>query len=175
MEQLVADSIHFNDSLKYTTKSGRIVYGGGGIMPDFFVPVDTTGSSDYFNKLYRRGLIYSFAYSYADQHRDVLSTFANADEFESYLDKEDAMNEFLAYAEEKGVKKDPAGLKESGEVIRTQLKAYIARNIIGEEGFYPIIQQIDKTLLRAIEISHENLLVQNVIPTDTIANTTVVE
>ncbi len=168
MEQLVADSIHFDNSLKYTTKSGRIVYGGGGIMPDFFVPVDTTGNSEYFDQLFRRGLIYSFAYSYADEHRNILSTFTNAREFDTYLDKEKAMNEFLVYAEEKGVKKDPAGLKESGELINTQLKAYIARNIIGEEGFYPIIQQIDKTLLRAIEISRENLLVQNVVATDSI-------
>ncbi len=166
MEQLVADSIHFVDSLKYTTKGGRVVYGGGGIMPDFFVPVDTTGSSEYFNKLFRRGLIYSYAYSYADEHRDVLSTFTTADQFDSYLDRQNAMEGFLAYAEEKGVKKDPAGLKESGEVIKTQMKAYIARNIIGEEGFYPIIKHIDKTLLRAIEISHDNLLVQNIISND---------
>ncbi len=75
MEQLVADSIHFADSLKYTTKGGRIVYGGGGIMPDFFVPADTSGNSTYYNLIYRKGLIYSYAYNYADLHRDVLSTF----------------------------------------------------------------------------------------------------
>jgi len=172
MEQLMADSVPFIDSLKYTTKSGRIVYGGGGIMPDFFVPVDTTGGSEYFNQLFRGGLIYSFAYSYADEHRDVLSGFTTADEFDAYLDKEKAMDDFLAYAAEKGVKRDPAGIKESGEVIRTQLKAYIARNIIGEEGFYPIIKQVDKTLLRAIEISHENLLVQNIVATDSIVGIT---
>lgn len=168
MEQLVADSMQVVDSLKYTTKGGRTVYGGGGIMPDFFVPVDTTGSSEYFNKLFRRGLIYSYAYLYADEHRDVLSTFTTADQFDSYLDKQNAMEGFLAYAEEKGVKRDRAGIKESGEVIKTQMKAYIARNIIGEEGFYPIIKQIDKTLLKAIDISRENLLVQNIISNDTI-------
>lgn len=175
MEQLVADSIHFVDSLKYTTKGGRIVYGGGGIMPDFFVPVDTTGNSEYFNNIYRKGLIYSYAYSYADEHRDVLSTFTTADEFNTYLDKENAMGDFLKYAEQKGVKRDAAGLKESGDIIKTQLKAYIARNIIGEDGFYPILKQVDKTLLRAIEISRENLLVQNITPTDSIANTTVIQ
>ncbi|MDX1283382.1 MAG: S41 family peptidase [Draconibacterium sp.] len=168
MEQLVADSIHFIDSLKYETKGGRIVYGGGGIMPDFFVPVDTSGNSDYFTKIYRRGLIYSFAYSYADSHRDVLSTFTTADEFDTYLDKQNALDEFIKYAEEKGVKKDSEGLKVSGSIINTQMKAYIARNIIGEEGFYPIIKQIDKTLLRAIEVSRQNLLVENIIATDSI-------
>ncbi len=168
MEQLVADSIHFVDSLKYKTKGGRIVYGGGGIMPDFFVPVDTTGNSEYFNQIYRRGLIYSFAYAYADSHREELSRFTRAEEFENYLDKQNALNEFIAYAEEKGVKKDAKGLKASGKVIDTQMKAYIARNIIGEEGFYPIIKQIDKTLLRAIEVSRQNLLVENIVATDSV-------
>ncbi|MEZ5105451.1 MAG: S41 family peptidase [Draconibacterium sp.] len=161
MEQLVADSIHFADSLKYQTKGGRTVYGGGGIMPDFFVPADTTGNSEYFTKLYRKGLIYSYAYSYADEHRDVLSSFTNAKEIEDYLYKNNSFEEFIKYAAEKGVPRDNEGLKESGRVIDTQLKAYIARNIIGEEGFYPIIQEIDKTLLRVIDISRQNLLVQN--------------
>ena len=175
MEQLVADSIHFVDSLRYETKGGRVVYGGGGIMPDFFVPVDTTGNSEYYNRLYRKGLIYSYAYAYADQHRSELTGFTRADQIDAYLEKNNVIDDFIKYAEEKGVKKDAQGLKASGEIIDTQLKAYIARNIIGEEGFYPIIKQIDKTLLRAIEISKQNLLVQNVVATDTVANTTIVE
>jgi len=162
MEQLVADSIHFVDSLKYETKGGRIVYGGGGIMPDFFVPVDTTGNSEYFSKLYRKGLIYSFAYAYADEHRNVLNTLESAEEFDKYLDEKNALGNFVKYAEEKGVPRDSNGLKESQIYINTQLKAYIARNIIGEEGFYPIIKKIDKTLLKAIEISRQNLLVENI-------------
>ncbi len=169
MEQLVADSIHFIDSLKYETKGGRIVYGGGGIMPDFFVPVDTTGNSEYFTKIYRKGLIYTFAYSYADDHRNELSTLANAEEFDRYLDKKDALSDFVEYASEKGIAKDSKGLKVSGNIINTQLKAYIARNIIGEEGFYPIIKKIDKTLLRAIEISKQNLLVENININDSIS------
>ncbi|MEN8117803.1 MAG: S41 family peptidase [Bacteroidota bacterium] len=168
MEQLIADSIHFADSLKYKTKGGRIVYGGGGIMPDFFVSVDTTGNSEYYNKIYRRGLIYSFAYAYADQHRDVLSTFTKAEEIEIYLDKQNALNDFIEYAKEKGVARDKNGLEASHMIINTQMKAYIARNIVGEEGFYPIIKQIDKTLLRAIDISQQNLLVENIVATDSI-------
>lgn len=170
MEQLVADSIHFVDSLRYETKGGRVVYGGGGIMPDFFVPVDTTGNSEYFNKIYRRGLIYTYAYTYADQHRDELSAFTTGDEINRYLDTQNAMADFVAYAQEKGVNKDVKGLKESGELINTQLKAYIARNIIGEEGFYPIIKNIDKTLLRAIDVSRQDLLVQNIVATDSVVN-----
>ena len=162
MEQLVADSVHFIDSLKYTTKSGRIVYGGGGIMPDFFVPVDTTGNSDYFNNISRKGLVYTFAYAYTDEHRAELSKFNTAGEIENYLDRKNYLDEFVEYAVKKGVPKDNTGLKTSELVIRTQLKAYIARNIMGEMGFFPIIKKVDKTLLRAIEISKQNLLVENV-------------
>ena len=160
-EQLVSDSIHFNDSLKYTTKSGRTVYGGGGIMPDIFVPMDTTGTSEYFNSIYRKGLIYTFAYAYADNHREKLSEFTDAAEFAQYLDKQNILDDFVDYADERGIEKNIQGIKESGDVIETQLKAYIARNIIGEEGFYPIISQIDNTLLEAIEITRKDLLVEN--------------
>jgi carboxyl-terminal processing protease len=162
MEQLHADSIHFADSLKYETKSGRIVYGGGGIMPDFFVPADTTGNSEYFTSIFRKGLIYSFAYTYADENRDVLSSLKSAVEIERYLDDKKVLNDFIKFAAEKGVPRDDAGLKESGLIINTQMKAYIARNIIGEEGFYPIIKKVDKTLLQAIEITKQNLLVENI-------------
>ncbi len=161
MEQLVADSIHFADSLIYHTKGGRVVYGGGGIMPDFFVPLDTTGNSEYYSRVYRRGFINSYAYAYADEHRDILTSFTSADEIESYLDKNYSFEDFIKYAAEKGVQRDNKGIKESGTIIDTQLRAYIARNIIGEEGFYPIIQKIDKTLQRVIDISRQNLLVEN--------------
>ncbi|WP_372931922.1 S41 family peptidase [Mariniphaga sediminis] len=161
-EQLFADSIQFNDSLKYYTMAGRTVYGGGGIMPDIFVPMDTSGNSAYFDLIYRKGLIYTFAYTYADQHRENLSALETAEEFDSFLTGQNVLNEFVTYAQEKGVAKDSKGLKQSGELISTQLKAYITRNIMGEEGFYPIIRQIDNTLLKAIEISKKDLLVENV-------------
>jgi len=168
MEQLVADTAYIVDSLKYTTKNGRIVYGGGGIMPDFFVPVDTTENSEYYNKIYRKGLVYSFAYSYADEHRAELSKFTKAEEITSFLDSKNMLENFVKYAENKGVPRDNAGLHISSRVINTQLQAYIARNIIGEEGFFPIIKKIDKTLLRAIEISKQNLLVENVKSTENV-------
>ncbi len=163
MEQLSADSIQFNDSLKYQTKSGRTVYGGGGIMPDIFVPADTSGNSAYFDKIHRKGLIYTFAYTYADNNREALSQFENAEAIDAYLNNKNVLNEFVNYAQEKGVQRDAKGLKQSQDIIKTQLKAYIARNIIGEEGFYPIIRQIDNTMQKAIEISKENLLVENLV------------
>jgi carboxyl-terminal processing protease len=149
--------------LKYQTKAGRTVYGGGGIMPDVFVPLDTTGNSEYFERLFRKGLIYTFAYSYADSNREKLTAFKTASEFESYLDEQNILNEFVSYAEQNEVPLDAEGFQQSNEVIHTQLKAYIARNIIGEEGYFPIISRIDNTLQKAIEISKQNLMVENLL------------
>lgn len=157
-----ADSIQFADSLRYQTKKGRTVYGGGGIMPDFFVPADTSGNSDYFERLYQKQLVYQYAFQYSDQHRETLTKLGGAMDIAAYLDKVGILNSFVGFAASRGVPADQEGLRLSGVVIATQLKAYIARNILGEEGFYPIIRDIDKTLLKAIEISRQDLLVENV-------------
>jgi len=145
------DSIKYSDTVKYKTLSGRIVHGGGGIMPDYFVPADTSGYSDYYSKVTQKGLVYQFALDYADANRKEFSNFKTSAEFEAYFDKVNVLNKFIAFAEKKGVKTNTAELKLSSKIIDNQVKAYIARNIIGEKGFYPIIQNIDKTLLEAIE------------------------
>jgi carboxyl-terminal processing protease len=146
-----ADSIHYTDTVKYKTLSGRIVHGGGGIMPDFFVPADTSGYSPYYSKITQKGFVYQFALDYADSKRNELSKLTTSAEFETYFKKTDVLQLFVDYAEKKGVKPNQADLKTSGEILDSQIKAYIARNIIGEEGFYPIIKTIDKTLLEAIQ------------------------
>jgi carboxyl-terminal processing protease len=143
------DSIHFSDSLKFTTPGGRIVYGGGGIMPDKFVAVDTSGVSPYFIKV--RSLIYRFALKYTEDHRDALKENTTASDMEKYLDKQDLLNKFVQFASINGIKKDPAGIKISGNIIHTQLEAYIARNILDNKGFYPIWEKIDTTLKYAID------------------------
>ncbi len=147
-----ADSIKFTDSLKYITPGGKTVYGGGGIMPDIFVPMDTSGISNYFNRVRNLGLIYRFAFDYSDKNRSKLLKYENASALSSYLDKTDYFKEFLKYTESKGVSANAADLKSSQEIIKVQLKAYIARNAIDNLGFYPIIQEIDNTLLKAIDV-----------------------
>ncbi|KOH46895.1 S41 family peptidase [Sunxiuqinia dokdonensis] len=149
-----ADSIQFADSLKFETSSGRTVYGGGGIMPDYFVAADTSGYSDYYSKVTQKALVYHFAFQYSDLNREKLKELKTAAEFVDYLGRQQILDQFIAYANEKGVKNDPKGLAVSGKIIETQIKAYIARNIIGEEGFFPIIQEIDETLKEAIRLSH---------------------
>jgi carboxyl-terminal processing protease len=146
------DSIHFNDSLKYHTRDGRVVYGGGGIMPDVFVPADTTGFSDYYGKITSKGLVYRFAFDYADAHRGLLSKLKDAKAMEDYLNKQNVFAQFIRFAAKNGVPRDNKGLKISGKILQTQLNAYIARNILGEDGFYPIIKEIDTTLQKAISV-----------------------
>ncbi len=154
----VSDSIHFSDSLKFTTPGGRVVYGGGGIMPDKFVPVDTSGLSNYFVKV--RSSIYRFALKYTENNREMLKKYNEADELEKFLDKQALLDQFIQYASENGIKKDPEGLKLSGNIIHTQIKAYVARNILDNKGFYPIWESIDTTLLYAIDFLKEKDLVR---------------
>jgi len=145
----VSDSIHFADSLKYTTPAGKTVYGGGGIMPDIFIPVDTTGRSSYF--LAVRPLIYRFALNYTETKRQTLQKYTEAGEMEKFLDKQALLDQFTDFASKNGVRKDTEGLKLSGKIIHIQLKAYIARNILDTKGFYPIWKELDVTLKYAIE------------------------
>ncbi|MDD2278252.1 MAG: hypothetical protein PHS05_04235 [Bacteroidales bacterium] len=146
------DSIRLDDSLKFTTPMGRTVYGGGGIMPDFFIPMDTTGTSPYFNQVARRNLIYRFAFQYSDRNRKNLSSLKTHTDFISYLKGVNIMEQFIAFADKQGVKPNKNQINTSKKIIETQLMAYIARNIIDDKGFYPIITQIDSTLLKTIEI-----------------------
>lgn len=148
-EFTASDSIHFADSLKFTTKGGKTVYGGGGIMPDIFVPVDTTGRSAYF--LAVRPLIYRYALNYTEKNRETLNKFTESGEMEKYLDRQALLNHFISFAEKNGVKRDTEGIKLSGQVISIQLKAYIARNILDNKGFYPIWKELDTTLKFAVD------------------------
>jgi carboxyl-terminal processing protease len=151
-ELMDKDSIHFPDSLKYYTTKGKVVYGGGGIMPDIFIPIDTAGVTQYFADIRNRGLIYTFAFEYADQNRQKLVSLKGSAEIEKYLESQKLYDKFIKYAAVKGV---PPNLKQaqiSRDIIITQLYAYIARNIIDNAGFYPIISRIDNTLLQAVDI-----------------------
>ncbi|MCD6201292.1 MAG: S41 family peptidase [Bacteroidales bacterium] len=146
-----ADSIHFPDSLKYTTPAGKTVYGGGGIMPDIFVPIDTSGVSRYFLKVRNKGLIYRFALQFTDQNREKLQSFKTARALESYLDQQNLLPLFLRYAKQKGIAPVSNDINISRNLLLTQIKAYIGRDILDDNGFYPIIRKIDTTLQRAIK------------------------
>jgi carboxyl-terminal processing protease len=156
------DSIQYSDTLKYYTRNQRIVYGGGGIMPDIFVPADTSGISPYFTKIMQKGFVYQFAFDYADKHREELAKLKTGNEIASYLKSKGAFEEFIQYAAKKGVDRDNSGLAVSGKILETQMMSYIARNIIGEEGFYSIIINIDNTMQEALKsFNNSEMLVKS--------------
>ncbi len=144
-----SDSIQFTDSLKYKTPGGKTVFGGGGIMPDLFIPVDTSGISTYFLQV--RPFIYQFSLKFTENHRENLSKYTESDELEKHLDKQNLLDQFTDFASKQGIEPDPEGLRISGKIIHTQIKAYIARNILNNKGFYPIWENIDTTLKYAVE------------------------
>ena len=156
-ELVNADSIHFADSLKYTTAHGRTVYGGGGIMPDIFVPMDTMRLTDYYISLRGKGLLNSFPMQWTNAHRRD----REVRDFETYLANYDSFgldNLLTAAAIEKGVVRDTA--KEAAEPERTahsdrymrlMLKAQVARNLFGIEYYYKVMKEIDDGYQRAVE------------------------
>jgi carboxyl-terminal processing protease len=146
------DSIHVADSLKFKTRKGRIVYGGGGIMPDIFVARDTTKYTRYLNQAVNKGLIYEFAFRYSDQHRAELSHYKTWKELSLYLDRQSLLTGFAAYATTKGLPADMKQLNISKQIIIGQIKAYISRNILGDNGFYPLLNADDKTVTKALEM-----------------------
>ncbi|MDD3567847.1 MAG: S41 family peptidase [Bacteroidales bacterium] len=149
------DSIHLADSLKFTTPGGRTVYGGGGIMPDYFIPLDTTGVTTYFNQVARRNLIYRFAFGFADRHRRHMADMKTHTEIEEYLDGLNILTQFVDYAREHRVEPNYADIEKSKLLIETQIKAYVARILIDNQGFFPIYTKIDNTLLKTIDILEE--------------------
>ena len=156
------DSIKYSDTLKYYTRMKRVVYGGGGIMPDIFVAADTSGYSGYFGKITQKGLVYQYAFDFSDKNRQELGKLKTGKDFEDYLLKRNILSSFTEYATSKGIAADPKGLATSGKIIEAQLMAYIARNIIGEVGFYSVISKIDATIKEAIKaLDTKCLLVQS--------------
>lgn len=146
------DSIHVADSLKYKTIKGRTVYGGGGIMPDYFVPRDTSEFTPYLNKVVNYGYLYQFAFQYADRNRKTLSVIKDWKQMDKYLESQQLLGQFEAFAATKGVLPDAKQINISKKFIDNQLKSYITRNILGDEGFYPLFYRDDKTVLKALEI-----------------------
>jgi len=147
------DSIKFSDSLKYKTPKGKVVYGGGGIMPDIYVPIEKDTALRFYNTVLNKGMIYQFAFEYTDRKRSQLNRFRTIGQFDrQFTITGDIFHEFLVYAEKKGIKRLPVDQTRSDQHIKVMLKAYIGRNILDNEGFYPILNQIDPAFLKAVRI-----------------------
>jgi carboxyl-terminal processing protease len=147
------DSIKFPDSLKYKTPKGRTVYGGGGIMPDVFIPLEKDSALFYYNQCINKGLVYQFAFDYTDRNRTRMTHFRNAGLFDKGFVVTDAIYaDFVKTASEKGIKREGKDLAKSDRYIKTMIKAYIGRNLLDNEGFFPVMNTIDPGFLKAIEI-----------------------
>ncbi len=144
------DSIEFDTSLEFYTVNGRKVFGGGGVMPDVFVARDTSGFSDYYFQIRDKALLYQFALKYSDDNRIQLQRFETVDALEKHLDKENVLIGLVMFASEHGVIYNEKNFRQSKELMGTELKAYIARNIMDNMGFYPIIAQVDEILKVAV-------------------------
>ncbi len=151
-EYFVADSIEFNDSLKYTTKKGRVVYGGGGIMPDFFVALDTAQNSDYMNKLFYSNSLRQFTFGYYEDHKKSIDKMDRDDYIENYKVSEEMLNQLITLAEGNDVVFNEEDFKKSKELIKIYVKAYIARNAWNNEGFYPIINEQNEIFNEALKL-----------------------
>ena len=157
-ELYTADSIHFPDSLKYYTSKNRVVYGGGGIMPDIFIPIDTTETSIYYSSLVRKGILNQFSLQYVDDHRKKLKEqYTNLDYYvKNYVVEEEVFNQLVEYAIKDGVKKDDKGIETSKNLIKRDLKGLIARNLWDTGAYIQIFMQTDNAYIKAIEAINDS-------------------
>lgn len=148
-----ADSIKLNDTIKFKTPAGKIVYGGGGIVPDVFVGLDTAGRSLYVTEIIFSGVLNDFAFQYSDKERNKLKGYKTVENFnKSFSITPEILNELIVYAEKNKIKRNTKEIEKSQAIIKNQLKALIARNIFNGEGYYQVIQTQDNVLKKAIEL-----------------------
>jgi carboxyl-terminal processing protease len=151
------DSIKIADSLKYTTPGGKVVYGGGGIIPDVFIPMERNEDLAYYTQLINKGLLYRFAFDYTDRHRKELTRFKTFTDFNQHFSVTDGMfRDMIAFADSLGVKHGSGDLRLSDERAKVMLKAYIGRNILDNEGFFPLLNSIDPAFQKGTEILNGN-------------------
>ncbi|NDV79842.1 S41 family peptidase [Dysgonomonas sp. 511] len=160
-EMMHADSIHFPDSLKYQTLvNHRTVYGGGGIMPDYFVPLDTMKYTSYFSKIANRGIIYKVAYGEVDNNRkEILSKYPTKENFyENFKVTKQILDKLLAAAEEEKIEFDEEQFDRSKPSIENQVKALIGRDLYDAETLIKILNDESDTFKKGYEIiSNEKL------------------
>ncbi|MBQ9076750.1 MAG: S41 family peptidase [Muribaculaceae bacterium] len=151
-EAFNADSIKLNTELEYSTLHGRKVYGGGGIMPDIFIPNDTSGITGYYLNVANAGLLHKFSFEYCDQNRDRLSKCKDTAELLAMLPSDEIiLDSFVRYAGKNGIPARWYYINLSQGLIINHLKAFIARDILGSQSFYHIYNRRDKSVLSAIE------------------------
>ncbi len=146
------DSIKLDKSMVYNTRIGRPVYGGGGIMPDIFVPQDTLGSTSYYNTAVNKGLIIQFAFQYTDNNRQELNKYTNTDDLLKYLKRQNLLEKFASFADSKGLKRRNILMYKSQKLFEKNLYGNIIYNMLGMEPYIEYLNATDPTVKRAIEV-----------------------
>ena len=150
-ELINKDSIEFNDSLKFITPKGKIVYGGGGIMPDIFIPLDTNSYHPAISEAIRKDLIRQFAFNYTNKYRAELEGQELSNFIKFFELNTNDLKSLETYFKSSNVVLSIFELSKTDKnILTTQLKAYIARNIWNDDGFFPILHTIDNTFQKAI-------------------------
>lgn len=153
------DSIHVDSLSRYVTKGGRTVYGGGGIIPDIFIPVDTTVVTPYYKGLLRRNLPFRFAVRFVDKHREALLKQTGVEGLRSYFEQNGILDSFVAFAAKEGVPFTRRDFEVSRQMIEAAVYSQIARFIWDNNGMYPFLQPTDRALNAAIEaLYHSKVL-----------------
>lgn len=147
-----ADSIKQNEKEIYHTSLGRPVYGGGGIMPDIFVPQDTTGMTSYFRMAASRGLIIRYSFDYTDNNRNTLQKYDTVEKMLGYLKKQNLLEKFASWAEKKGLKRRNNLMYKSRSLFELSLYGNIIYNMLGLEAYISYLNETDKTVLKALEV-----------------------
>lgn len=151
-EFFTADSIKFSDSLKYTTLNGRTVYGGGGIMPDIFIPLDTMYSSSYLSQLLYSGVFREFTLDASNKIKKEWESQGFKSFQKEFVVTDAMLDQVIELAQAEEIEFDEDGFNRSEPLIKNYIKAYIARNIWKNEGFYPILHQKDRTFQKALKL-----------------------
>lgn len=155
-ELFSSDSIHQNQSEKFITSKGRILYGGGGIMPDEFVPLDTSAVSTYFRKLFEKNLIFKYATQFTENNRSQINAIKDFEGLQKLLSSRNLFFDFVAYADRNGVQLPADGAVADRALIMAQLQGYIGRNTeLEESAFYFYFYPQDKTILKALSSFNE--------------------
>ncbi len=152
-ELFTADSILFVDSLRKVTPGGKVVYGGGGIMPDIFVPLSTDSLPSYFRSIVQRNILYKYTIEYSDLHREALAKVETTEQLNKMFEGDERLvDDFIAYATLAGVEGTSEDIEASRELLEMQLRGYIGRNTkLEDNGFYINIYPLDDAIVRAIE------------------------
>lgn len=157
-EVFSADSIKVDSAQIFTTAHGRTVYGGGGIIPDVFVPNDTSNVTNYYISVANAGLLNKFAYEYCDLNREDLTACDNVDQLLSKLPPADVLLQaFVQYAADNGVHKRWYYINISSQLIIDQLRALIASDILGMSAYYEIVNRTDITMQRALQLLRQGV------------------